>query len=101
MGGAVEPVRNASPFGSPSASPTSAALATAVRRLTDQASSGKQCSSVPTIGGHGAQDSEGDALLLRISTEMVRAQKRFFGKGPPQAKSYFLDDTLIVVTRAG
>ena len=42
------------------------------------------------MGSEGAQHSEGDSLLLRISTEMVRAQKRFFGKGPTQAKSYLL-----------
>ena len=54
-----------------------------------------------TIGDHDVQHSDGDALLLRISTEMVRAQKRFFGKGPPQAKSYFLDDMLIVVMKGG
>ena len=28
-----------------------------------------------------AAHAEGDNLLMRISTEMVRAQKRFFGKG--------------------
>lgn len=56
---------------------------------------------MPTIGDRGAQHGEGDALLLRISTEMVRAQKRSFGKGPPQAKSYFLDDMLIVVMKGG
>ncbi len=38
---------------------------------------------------------------MRISTEMVRAQKKFFGKGPTQAKSYFLDDMLIVVMKGG
>lgn len=56
---------------------------------------------MPTIGDQGAQHGEGDALLLRISTEMVRAQKRSFGKGPPQAKSYFVDDMLIVVMKGG
>ena len=44
---------------------------------------------------------EGQDLLARISTEMVRAQKQFFGKGPTQAKSYFLDDMLIVVMKGG
>ncbi len=32
---------------------------------------------------------------------MVRAQKRFFGKGPTEAKSYMLDDLLIIVMRGG
>lgn len=32
---------------------------------------------------------------------MVRAQKQFFGKGPTHAKSYLLDDMLIIVMRGG
>ena len=44
---------------------------------------------------------DGQSLLARISTEMVRAQKEFFGKGPTRAKSYFLDDMLLVVMRGG
>lgn len=51
--------------------------------------------------GEGEQHSEGESLLMRISTEMVRAQKKFFGKGPTQAKSYFLDDMLIIVMKGG
>ena len=49
------------------------------------------------------EDSEerGQSLLSRISNEMVRAQKEFFGKGPTQAKSYILDDMLIIVMRGG
>jgi uncharacterized protein YbcI len=47
------------------------------------------------------QYQEGQSLLARISTEMVRAQKQFFGKGPTQAKSYFLDDMLIIVMKGG
>ena len=42
---------------------------------------------------------EGRELLARISNEMVRAQKRYFGKGPTSAKSYMLDDLLIIVMR--
>ena len=43
-----------------------------------------------------------DVLLLsQISNEMVRAQKRYFGRGPTQAKSYLLDDFLLVVMRGG
>ncbi|MDP8908624.1 MAG: DUF2294 domain-containing protein [Chloroflexota bacterium] len=53
------------------------------------------------MSSEGTQHSEGDNLLTRISTEMVRAQKRFFGKGPTQAKSYFLDDMLIIVMKGG
>ena len=46
-------------------------------------------------------EEEGGALLSRISNEMVRAQKKFFGKGPTKAKSYMLDDMLIIVMRGG
>ena len=46
-------------------------------------------------------DDDGGALLARISNEMVRAQKEFFGKGPTKAKSYMLDDMLIIVMRGG
>ena len=41
------------------------------------------------------------AILSHISNEMVRTQKQFFGKGPEGAKSYFLDDMLVVVMRGG
>jgi uncharacterized protein YbcI len=44
---------------------------------------------------------DGHSLLSRISTEMVRAKKEYFGKGPTQARSYFLDDMLIVVMKGG
>ncbi len=43
----------------------------------------------------------GHALLARLSNEMVKAQKEFFGKGPTQAKSYMLDDLLVIVMRGG
>ncbi len=40
-------------------------------------------------------------LMSQISTEMVQAQKRYFGRGPTQAKSYLVDDFLVVVLRGG
>ena len=43
----------------------------------------------------------GGDLLARLSDEIVRAKKQFFGKGPEQAKSYMLDDVLFVVMRGG
>ena len=49
----------------------------------------------------GAVDERGHTLPSRISTEMVRAHKRYFGKGPVNAKSYFIDDMLIVVMKGG
>lgn len=48
---------------------------------------------------YSAGEPEGSDLLSRISTEMVRAQKKYFGKGPEQAKSYILDDFLMIVMR--
>ena len=41
----------------------------------------------------------GGDLLSRISTEMTRAQKRYFGVGPTSTKSYMLDDFLMIVMR--
>ncbi len=40
-------------------------------------------------------------MLARLSNEMVRAQKEFFGKGPTEAKSYILDDLLFIIMRGG
>jgi uncharacterized protein YbcI len=40
-------------------------------------------------------------LLSRISTEMVRTMKQYYGKGPVSAKSYLIDDLLFVVMREG
>ncbi len=42
-----------------------------------------------------------ESLLARISNEMVRAQKHWFGKGPTQARSYLVDDLLFIVMRGG
>ena len=47
------------------------------------------------------REKHGQSLLARISNEMVRAQKQFFGKGPTEAKSYMLDDFLLIVMRGG
>jgi uncharacterized protein YbcI len=46
-------------------------------------------------------DLRGGDMLARLSDEMVRAKKQFFGKGPEEAKSYMLDDILITVMRGG
>jgi len=40
-------------------------------------------------------------LLAKVSTEVVRTLKDSFGKGPLKAKSYMLDDFLLVVMRGG
>ncbi len=44
---------------------------------------------------------EGHSLLARLSNEMVRAQKKYWGKGPLGAKSYMFDDMLFIVMRGG
>lgn len=48
-----------------------------------------------------AVGSEDGSVLQRISTEMVRTMKRYYGKGPVSAKSYLVDDLLFVVMREG
>jgi uncharacterized protein YbcI len=48
-----------------------------------------------------AQQERVPSLLSRISTEIVSMQKKYFGKGPESARSYMLDDFLIVVMRGG
>jgi uncharacterized protein YbcI len=45
---------------------------------------------------HGSQ-----SLTAQISTEVVHTLKESFGKGPVRAKSYLLDDFLLVVMRGG
>ena len=46
-------------------------------------------------------DTQGRELLPTISNEVVRILKHSFGKGPVHAKSYLLDDFLLVVMRGG
>jgi uncharacterized protein YbcI len=43
----------------------------------------------------------GQSLLARISTEVVKTFKEYYGKGPTSAKSYMFDDMLFVVMRGG
>ena len=52
------------------------------------------------VAGSGSAQVGGD-LLTQISNQMVHAQKKFFGKGPTSAKSYMLDDMLLIVMRGG
>jgi uncharacterized protein YbcI len=47
------------------------------------------------------QEERGQSVTARISTEVVRTLKESFGKGPVKAKSYLLDDFLLVVMRGG
>jgi uncharacterized protein YbcI len=49
----------------------------------------------------GAGAPQEPSLLSKISTEVVRTLKDSFGRGPLKAKSYLLDDFLVVVMRGG
>ena len=53
-----------------------------------------------SVAGPNERD-DGQTVLARLSTKMVRATKQFFGNGPTQAKSYFLDDMLFIVMKGG
>ena len=55
---------------------------------------------MPDDGAQGVEEQGGD-LLARISNEFVTMQKEFWGLGPLEAKSYMLDDLLLVVMRGG
>lgn len=46
-------------------------------------------------------DAERGTTLERLSNEMVRLQKKFWGRGPDSAKSYLVDDLLFIVMRGG
>lgn len=56
---------------------------------------------VSDAGGEDAKSDSPSRLLSQISSEMVRAQKEFFGRGPAKTKSYLLDDFLLIVMRGG
>ena len=43
----------------------------------------------------------GHQLLAQLSSAIVQAQKEYWGKGPTRAKSYLLDDFLLIVMRGG
>ena len=53
------------------------------------------------VPGPPREQEESHSLLAAISREMVRAMKKFYGKGPVNAKSYLVDDLLFVVMRGG
>ena len=48
-----------------------------------------------------AEEEREQSLLSRISNEMVKAMKQYYGKGPTKAKSYIVDDLLSVVFLGG
>ena len=46
-------------------------------------------------------EEQGGRLLARISNEFVTMLKEYWGLGPVQAKSYMMDDLLLIVMRGG
>jgi len=46
-------------------------------------------------------EEQGGSLLAQISNAFVTMQKDYWGLGPVQAKSYMMDDLLLVVMRGG
>jgi uncharacterized protein YbcI len=46
-------------------------------------------------------EEQGGNLLARISNAFVTMQKEYWGLGPVEAKSYMMDDLLLVVMRGG
>jgi uncharacterized protein YbcI len=46
-------------------------------------------------------DEHGNQLLADISNAFVRMQKEYWGLGPVRAKSYMMDDLLLIVMRGG
>lgn len=46
-------------------------------------------------------EEQGGSLLARISDAFVTMQKDYWGQGPVQAKSYMMDDLLLIVMRGG
>jgi uncharacterized protein YbcI len=47
------------------------------------------------------ESKDGEPLLSALSREMVMTMKKYYGRGPTQAKSYLVDDLLFVVMRGG
>jgi uncharacterized protein YbcI len=46
-------------------------------------------------------EEQGGSLLAQISNAFVTMQKEYWGIGPLQAKSYMMDDLLLIVMRGG
>jgi uncharacterized protein YbcI len=49
----------------------------------------------------GPRSASAENMLTNISNELVRAKKRFFGKGPEGVKTYIMDDLCFTVMRGG
>jgi uncharacterized protein YbcI len=53
------------------------------------------------VSEEAVEPAAGQTLSAKVSNEVVRTLKESFGKGPVKAKSYFMDDFLLVVMRGG
>jgi len=57
--------------------------------------------SIPPAEALEAQQDHRGPLLAAISNTIVGLHKRYYGKGPTKARSYFIDDILVCVLRGG
>src|SRR4051795_7793601 len=53
----------------------------------------------PDIAPQGGQGGDHGEVLLSISNAVVRLYKRYYGKGPTQARAYYQDDLVACVLR--
>jgi uncharacterized protein YbcI len=49
----------------------------------------------------GASNPHGGEVLAKISNALVALHMRYYGKGPEEAKTYAVDDTIVSVLRGG
>ena len=49
----------------------------------------------------GDSNPHGGEVLAQISNGLVGLHMRFYGKGPEETKTYFMDDTVVCVLRGG
>jgi uncharacterized protein YbcI len=56
---------------------------------------------LPVPGGHLSAPLRRGEQLTNISNALGRLHKEYYGKGPTQAKTFFVDDTVMCVLRGG
>jgi len=57
--------------------------------------------SIPPFETSDVQHDHRGPLLAAVSNTIVGLYKRYYGKGPTKARSYFMDDMLVCVLRGG
>lgn len=55
----------------------------------------------PDSPNHADLDSAAHSVLANISRRIVQLHKEFYGKGPTKAKTYYMDDVVVVLLRGG